>query len=134
MSTYDSCTNLSKFSLKLLTLSRNHALPKGLQLTWNMGIQKLVCYSDSLHAIELIQKPEHQFHTYAAIIQNTKDLLKNKGEVSLIHNLREGNRAADFMEKLGANQDSHWFTLVDPPTELLETLEKDAEGFHYLRL
>jgi len=41
----------------------------GLKVTWERGHQNMICYSDFLHAINLIQAPLIAWHVYATIIQ-----------------------------------------------------------------
>jgi len=40
-----------------------------------MAIADLVCYSDSLHCINLIKGPPMKFHAYAMLIQDIKELI-----------------------------------------------------------
>lgn len=47
----------------------------GLKLTWEIGHRNVICYFDSLHAINLIQVPLNAWHFYATIVKNVKDLL-----------------------------------------------------------
>lgn len=67
----------------------------------DMGIEEFVCYSDPLHIINLINNILMDFHVYAALIQDIKDLI-NHNNVSIHHTLCEGNQCADFLAKLEA--------------------------------
>lgn len=49
----------------------------GLKLTWERGHRNVICYSNSLHAINLIQAPLNVWHVYATIIRNVTNLLKS---------------------------------------------------------
>jgi len=40
-----------------------------------MGINDLVCYSDSLHGINIIKDASMKFYVYAVSIQDIKDLI-----------------------------------------------------------
>ncbi|PNX82695.1 replication A1-like protein [Trifolium pratense] len=79
-----------------------------------MNIDELVCYSDSLHSVNLIKGPHAKYHIHAVLIQDIKELL-SQTNVSLYHMLREGNQCADFFAKLGAFSDADYLTHTSPP-------------------
>lgn len=54
------------------------ALHQGLELTINLNYEELACYSDSLLTANLIKEEVSQFHVYAIIIQDIKDLLRSR--------------------------------------------------------
>lgn len=76
------------------------AILHGLSIATNLGITKLVCYSDSLLSINLISGNSSRYHVHAVLIQDIKDKLSQMN-VSLRHTLREGNHCADYFAKLG---------------------------------
>jgi 3-mercaptopyruvate sulfurtransferase SseA len=79
-----------------------------------MGIDELVCYSDSLHCVNLIKGPQVKFHIHGVLIQEIKELL-SQTNISLHHTLREGNQCADFFAKLGVSSDADFLTYASPP-------------------
>ena len=80
------------------------AIYHGLLQAKKKAITDLVCYSDSLHCINLIKGPPMKFHTYVVLIQDIKELI-GQINVTICHTLREGNQCADFLVKLGASLD-----------------------------
>lgn len=110
------------------------AIMHGLKLTWEKGHRNVICYSDSLHAINLIQAPLNAWHVYATIIRNVKDLLNLPWNVQLTHTLREANACADFLAKHGAIHDSSWCILENPIPGLEDLLLADASRVQFLRL
>jgi ribonuclease HI len=52
------------------------AIYKGLLLPWELSIKDLWCYSDSKNAIKLITETVNDWHHYAAIVNNIKDIFK----------------------------------------------------------
>jgi len=78
-------------------------LHQGLILAISLNCDDLACYSNSLLTVNLIKDDLPQYHVYVVLIKNIKDL--NSRNYSLQHLLREGNRCADFMAKLGASTD-----------------------------
>jgi ribonuclease HI len=48
---------------------------KDLLLAWELDIKELWCYSDSKTAISLITELVDEWHHYAAIIHNIKDII-----------------------------------------------------------
>jgi hypothetical protein len=61
-----------------------------------MIIDELVCYSDSLHYVNLIKGPQVKYHIHAVLIQDIKELLFQTN-VSVYHTLREENQCVDFL-------------------------------------
>jgi len=98
------------------------ALHWGLTMAASMDFAVLVCYSDSLHAVNLVNDDISHFHVSAVLIQDIKDLLNSRG-YTLHHTLREGNQSADFMAKLGASEDDVLTVHSSPPEGLFRTDE-----------
>ncbi|MCI14143.1 S-like ribonuclease [Trifolium medium] len=97
-----------------------------------MSIGDLVCYSDSLHCVNLIKGPHVKYHTHVVLIQDIKELLAQTN-VSLYHTLRERNQCADFFAKLGASSDADFLTHASPPKDIRDLLKNDAMGTLFLR-
>jgi hypothetical protein len=108
------------------------AIHCGLRLAMDMGLDDLVCYSDSLLSINLITVNTPSYHIYAVLLQDIKDLLGSRN-FTLRHTLREGNQCADFMAKLGASSDDVLNMHPSPPVDLLPLLKLDASGTLFLR-
>jgi len=104
----------------------------GLRLAKNMGIEDLVCYSNSLLSINLIRWDTSHYHVYAVLVQDIKDLLTTSN-FSIHHTLREGNQSANFMTKLGAASDIDIVIHSSPPTDLMGLLRTDAMGTYFPR-
>ena len=81
-----------------------YVIYKVLLLAKEMGITDFVCYSDSLHCINILNGPPMRFHAYTILIQDIKKLLE-QGNVRVNHTLREENQCADFFAKLDASSD-----------------------------
>jgi ribonuclease HI len=65
------------------------AILKGLHLAVNMGIEDLVCFSDSQLSVNLIagEVYEYEYHAYAVLIQDIKDLIASHN-YNILHTLR----------------------------------------------
>lgn len=48
----------------------------GLLLAWNKGYKNVVCYSDSLDVLKLVEENRNVWHHYAHIIENIQEVLK----------------------------------------------------------
>jgi ribonuclease HI len=97
-----------------ILLAELYAIYKGLLLAKDMNIDEFVCYSDSLHCVNLVKGPQVRYHIHAVLIQDINELL-SQTNVSLYHTLREGNQCADFFAKLGASSDVDFLIHVSPP-------------------
>jgi len=104
----------------------------GLRLAKNMGINDLVCYSDSLLSINLIQGDTSHYHVYVVLIQDIKDLMTTSN-FSIHQALREGNQSADFMAKLGVVSDIDIVIHSSPPSDLMGLLRTDVMGTYFPR-
>ncbi|GAU28886.1 hypothetical protein TSUD_293380 [Trifolium subterraneum] len=115
-----------------ILLAELFAIYKGLTLAKNMAIDELVCYSDSLHCINLIKGPSIKYHVYVVLIQDIKELM-SQSNITLCHTLREGNNCANFLAKLGASSDSDLTIHASPPEGFVDILRSDATGTFFLR-
>jgi len=106
-----------------------YTIYQGLSLANEKGIVDLVCYSDSLLCINIITGPLLKFHVYVVLIQDIKELMEQTQAT-----IREGNRCANFVAKLGTSSNFELIRHDSPPTELLSLLQSDAAGTFYLRL
>ncbi|PNY07026.1 ribonuclease H, partial [Trifolium pratense] len=108
------------------------AIYQGLTLAKNMAIDELVCYSDFLHCINLIKGPNINYHVYAVLIQDIKELI-SQSNTTICHTFREENNCADCLAKLGASSDSNLTIHASPPAGLLDILRNDAAGTFFLK-
>ncbi|GAU47648.1 hypothetical protein TSUD_27720 [Trifolium subterraneum] len=109
------------------------ALYHGLLLAWQLNIKELWCYSDSETAIKLITEPVDEWHHYAAILLNIKDILAREWRVNIAHTFREGNACADYLAKLGACNNEALSVMTNPPASLNLLLLADASGTWFPR-
>jgi ribonuclease HI len=110
------------------------AVLHGLDLCWNKGYKKVVCYSDSLMAVNLINNGVFPFHSFANEINKIRQLRSRAWNVLIEHTLGEGNKCADLLAKLGATSNSPLVVLSDSPLELVQILQDDARGVSFVRV
>jgi len=108
------------------------AIHRGLLLAIESEIEVLVCYSDSLLSTKLVTDHVSNYHAYAVLIQDIKDILSSRN-FSIHHCLREGNQCADFLAKLRTTSNEEFFTHVSPPSDLLPLIKNDAMGIFFPR-
>jgi hypothetical protein len=112
-------------------LAELYAIYKGLLLAKDTSINELVCYSASLHCINLIKGPQVKYHIHAVLIQDKKELL-SQTNVSLHHTFRERNQCANFFAKLGASSDVELLTQTFPPEGVHDLLRNYIVGTFFL--
>jgi len=115
-----------------ILLAELTAIHKGLRLAVDMGLEDLVCLSDSQLSVNLITEEVSKFHAYAVLIQDIKDILACHN-FTIQHTLREGNQCADFMAKLGDSSNVDFLEHLSPPHDLLDMIRIDAIGTFFLR-
>ena len=76
-----------------------YAIMIGLQIGLHMGLQRIVIYSDSLDAVNILMKDCPTDHPLRDIIGETRDLLFRDWHVELHHTTRENISCADYMAK-----------------------------------
>ena len=81
------------------TFMQNLGLLHGLQVAWDFGAQRVLCYSDSLDVVTLVTKGVPPSHCYATIVKATVSWFDEDWTVSVEHSLREGNACADMLAK-----------------------------------
>ena len=115
-----------------ILLAELTAIHQGLKLVMVLNANDIMCYSDSLLAVNFIANETPRYHIYAVLIQNIKDLLNDRN-ISLHHTLREGNQCADFFAKFGTNSDADLVIHQSSPADLLPLLRADALGTYFVR-
>ncbi|XP_024630761.2 uncharacterized protein [Medicago truncatula] len=93
------------------------AIHRGLLLAVKLGIEDMLCYSDSMLSIKLLIEHASNYHAYAVLIQDIKDILSTTN-FSIHHCFREGNQCADLMAKLGATSNADFSSHATPPSDL----------------
>ncbi|GAU31755.1 hypothetical protein TSUD_146430 [Trifolium subterraneum] len=91
------------------------AMYKGLLLAWDLNAKDLWCYSDSKMAIKLITEPVDEWHHYATMLNNIKELLNRDWRVLILHTFREGNSCTDYLAKHGANNTDVFVSIAIAP-------------------
>jgi ribonuclease HI len=105
----------------------------GLQLCWDSGYRKVICFSDSLQLVNLIRDGVSTHHRFANEIQCIRNLLPYEWEVVISHTLREENACADVLAKMGELSTSQLVKINTPHHELQAPLSADAHGVVFSR-
>lgn len=105
----------------------------GLKIAWDRGFRDIICYTDSMNAMQLIKEQQADFHRYATIVQEIKDLLILPWKVAMHHTLREGNQSADLLAKWGASISDQLKIFEVPPPEMGLVLAGDVAGVAFPR-
>ncbi|KAK7243101.1 hypothetical protein RIF29_37886 [Crotalaria pallida] len=104
------------------------AILRGLEVAWNYGARKVVCFSDSLDALRLVENNLGIFHLYASILRVIYAYKLRPWELSFKHILHEGNTCADILAKSGASCSALMTILNAPPAALGSSLLAVAMG------
>ena len=108
-------------------------LRQALSLVKDNGWSSVIIESDCLEAINLISGEEDvENHPCRALIRDCR-MMSREVAVKLQHVLREANRCADKMAKLGSKQNEKLVRILVPPMELVDDLLADLEGTAFPR-
>ncbi|CAN0924130.1 hypothetical protein LINGRAHAP2_LOCUS33980 [Linum grandiflorum] len=90
--------------------------------------------SDSMDAIKVIEDGDITPHPYAAVVMDINSLVGENWSCKLSHTMREGNRLADLIAKLGHESNGEEEILFPtPPTSLIGAWQEDKAGRLFLR-
>ena len=83
----------------------------GLRLAWKKNIRVLTVEVDSLQAHTRITNQTPVGVRLANLVKERKDLLDRDWDVNIRHTYREANQAADFLAKIGLQDQSRRLTV-----------------------
>jgi hypothetical protein len=81
----------------------------------------------------LIEDPINEWHHFASILHNIKDLLARDWRVTVTHTLREGNACANYLVKFRARNTEVFSMITTPPDGLNLLILVDASGTWFIR-
>lgn len=90
-------------------------------------------FTDSRHALNLLQQGCGRFHAYAAVFDLIRELLGRDWQVKFEHILRKGNVVADVLAKEGASGSSKFSFLASPRVAVIPLMTEDYRGTLLLR-
>jgi len=109
------------------------ALMHGIQICWDEGLRDIICYTDSMHTIHLVQYADVSTHHYGNEITIIRKYMAKDWTFQLRHTPREGNMCVDFLAKLGTRSTSDLLIVLNPSAELRLLLMADSMGVAYHR-
>ncbi|XP_028778911.1 uncharacterized protein LOC114735389 [Neltuma alba] len=113
-----------------ITETKLEAIRTGLELevAKQLGYAKIMVYSDSLEACDLIMRMCAADNPLQPVINDTRDLVFRKGEVTLHHTSRTIIECADFLAKIGHGDYTDIVLVPKAPTKCLAILLEDKEA------
>jgi len=85
-------------SLSDILLVEHTVIYHGLVVSKDLRVDKLVCYSDSLVCINLLNGHVEKFDIYAILIQNIQDMSILDNNITVCHTLRKSMHSFFFCE------------------------------------
>jgi len=92
-----------------------------------------MCFSDSLHVVQLVAKETLRFHHYVNLLELIRSYLVKDWDISIHHILREGNSCADILAKKGANHMGPLVKVHEQLPCLSLALLADVVGVSFIR-
>ncbi|KAJ1406818.1 Ribonuclease H domain [Sesbania bispinosa] len=105
------------------------AIQVGLQFAWEQNHRCVLCETDSLEVIHLLNDDRPCSSSTGLIgllLGQIKVLLQQPWEVHLSHILREANSLVDFLSKFSSRRDRTSLFWKTPPGEVLDILSSDS--------
>lgn len=97
---------------------------RGLTIILEKGWANMSIESDSQTAVILFNEGANPNHPQSNILNDGKYLLGRTG-CTLTHTYREANQCADFLARLGAEQDEELVVTANPPQGIREFMTRD---------
>ena len=109
------------------------AIRYALQLCEERNWEGISIETDCLTAVKLIiGDVNDDHHLDQVLIEDCRKMIKNLN-TEMVHVLREGNKCADKLAKMGGEQREMSVRMLIPPEELIEELKADQMGTAYER-
>lgn len=105
----------------------------GLQICWDLGIKQLEVESDALQVVQRIEQLHH-LHLRAEPWKSIGEMLSRDWTVCVQHVVREKNRCADRVTKLGLRSPEERIIWSSPPQEVVAILEEDRTAVGHPRV
>ncbi|KAL7161591.1 hypothetical protein ACSBR2_042122 [Camellia fascicularis] len=99
----------------------------GLTIVLEKRMQEVIVETDSTSAETLLTEGHPQNCPFHSIVEDSQHLI-------IRHIMREGNKCADFLANLRANQMEHLVIVNDPPDEVWSQVVADMIGMAYQRI
>ncbi|KAK4482042.1 hypothetical protein RD792_012965 [Penstemon davidsonii] len=120
------------FSRKLdstsITMAELLAAREGLEMAWEMRLQRLELELDSEVVFSLIKDADVETHPLGNIIKDCRTLIRMPWECRIVHTRRSGNGCADALAKMGHDLDTSlcsWDIAPQNATKHSQRLVKD---------
>ena len=101
-----------------------YAILHGLSFAWEKGYKEVICESDSLQAIKIVEASiDMHRHPCRRLLLEIQQLLARSWSVRFSHVYRSANRCADYLAKKGAISNSGLVFWEVPDSNLVKLLE-----------
>ncbi|KAK6917137.1 Ribonuclease H domain [Dillenia turbinata] len=108
-------------------------LREGLIIAEQKMLTNIEVESDSQFLVEALSKGIEKGHPLELLIQECRAIMKALIVAAMRHILREANKCADKLAKLGRRARPGLTDLDIPPPEMYELLRQDADGVKWIR-
>ncbi|GFS35862.1 hypothetical protein Acr_00g0042560 [Actinidia rufa] len=106
---------------------------RGLKLIFGKDLKHVEIETDSEVAMKLLRDGPFRCGTpHRNLIEDCRELMR-KTESSIKHTYREGNKVADRLANMGADQDVPMVLLLSPPAQIGDLLAADLVGIAHER-
>ena len=109
-------------------------LRDGLLLCSSLNIPCLIVEMDAKVIVDVIKNSAYVNQIISPILDDCRQLMTGCQQVQLKHCYRQANRCADYMARLGADQELDYILFSSPPVDLAKALEDDCNGVSFNRL
>ncbi|CAL5382095.1 unnamed protein product [Camellia sinensis] len=106
---------------------------RGLTMVLEKGLHEVIIETDFILAEELLNKGPPSNCPFRSIVEDSRHLIRRRN-CSIQHILREGNKCADLLANMGAEQLEPLVVVDEPPIVVRSQIVADMVGMAYRRI
>ncbi|XP_030970452.1 uncharacterized protein LOC115990808 [Quercus lobata] len=99
----------------------------------NLQLPAIEIEIDAKSIVELLNNPRAAERVVSTLVDDCRYLISQLPRVRVKHCVREANRCADVLARLGSKQENDFLVFRSPPVDVWDLLKADANGLYVNR-
>ena len=108
-------------------------LRDGILQCLNLQLPAVEIEIDAKSIVELLNNPRAAERVVSTLVDDCRYLISQLPRVRVKHCVREANRCADELARLGSKQENDFLVFRSPPMDVWDLLKADANGLYINR-
>ena len=108
-------------------------LRDGILQCLNLQLPAVEIEIDAKSIVELLNNPRAAERVVSTLVDDCRYLISQLPRVRVKHCVREANRCADELARLGSKQENDFLVFRSPPVDVWDLLKADTNGLYFNR-